>query len=191
MGNVLKHFILITKHRHQVIKNGFHMGIFLHTLKHDLSKYTFKEFIPSCKNYQGNSSPIFAIRKKQNNYCEVAIHHTRKNKHHYEYWIDFYKGKLLLKAMPYKYAVEYVCDVLAASKTYDKVHFSGKTCYDYFCAREEFYLMHPATKEFVKTCFLRYEENKFKKLKKKDTFSLYNEIKAKYDEVISYSVKKD
>lgn len=184
MSKYFKHFCLITKHRHQVIKNAFHMGIFFHALKHDLSKYQPKEFIASAKCYQGNKSPVFVTRELNDGYSFVAVHHTNKNRHHYEYWVDFYRGYALLKAMPYKYAVEYVCDVLAASKTYDKKNFSGKVVYDYFMQREKYYLMHPATKEFVKTCFLRYEENRFKNLKKKHTKPLYQEILKKYQKVI-------
>ncbi len=183
MGNYLKHFILITKHRHQVIRNAFHMGIFFHSLKHDLSKYSFKEFKDSAKNYQGNMSPIFMTRKNNDGYSFVAVHHTKKNKHHFEYWIDFFKGYALLIPMPYKYAVEYVCDVLAASKTYNKKDFSGKVVYEYFTKREKYYLMHPATKEFVKECFLRFEKDKFKFLKKKYTKDLYEKICKKYPNV--------
>lgn len=189
MSNFFKHLVLITKHRHQVIRNGFHMGIFFHTLKHDLSKYSPSEFIPSYKNYKGTSSPVFETRKQHNGYSPVAVHHTNRNKHHYEYWVDFYRGYALTIALPYKYAVEYVCDMMAASKTYDKKHFSGKVVYDYFVAREDYFILHPATKEFIKTCFLRYEESKFKNLKKKETKKLYNEILKKYPETIIYQMK--
>lgn len=167
-----------------MIRNAFHMGIFFHALRHDLSKYRPQEFIPSAKNYQGNMSPVFITRRKNDGYSFVAVHHTNKNKHHYEYWIDYFRGYALLIPMPYKYAVEYVCDVLAASKTYDKKNFSGKTVYEYFTTREKYYLMHPATKEFVKECFLRYEESKFKKLKKKDTNVMYQKICEKYQKVV-------
>ena len=189
MSNFFKHFLLITKHRHQVIRNAFHMGIFFQSFKHDLSKYQPSEFIPSYKNYQGDKSPVLKSRENNHGYSNIAIHHTNKNRHHYEYWVDFYKGYLLLKPMPYKYAVEYVCDVLAASKTYDKEHFSGKKAYDYFSTRTKFYFMHPATIEFVKICFLRYDESKFKNLKKKDTINLYDDICKKYQPV--YMVKTE
>lgn len=190
MIKYFKHFILITKHRHQVIKNAFHMGIFFHSLKHDLSKYQPKEFILSAKNYQGDSSPVFMTRRLNDGYSEVAIHHTRKNRHHFEYWIDFFHGYALLKPMPYKYAVEYVCDVLAASKTYNKKDFSGQVVYEYFTKREKYYFMHDATKEFVKECFLRFSQDKFKHLKRKDTKKLYLEICKKYPEVIMVRMEK-
>lgn len=189
MSNFFKHLKLITKHRHQVIKNGFHMGIFFQTLKHDLSKYQPSEFNPSYHNYQGNMSPVLKAREKEHGYSSIAIHHTNKNKHHYEYWVDFYRGYLLVKPMPYKYAVEYVCDVLAASKTYDKEHFSGERAYNYFTSKIKYIFMHPATIEFVQTCFLRFNKNKFKDLKKKDTKLLYQEILKKYKPVYLYKTE--
>lgn len=190
MGNGFKHFRLITKHRHQVIRNGFHLGIFFHCLKHDLSKYSHYEFSRSKIHYKGISSPVFEERKFNDGYSEIAVHHTSINKHHFEYYIDFFRGYALIKPIPFKYLLEYVADMLAASKTYDKKNFSGKTVYDYFVKREQYYLMHPGCIEFVKACFLRYEESKWKNLKKKDTKELYEECIKKYKPVYIYKMEK-
>lgn len=190
MNKTIKHFILITKHRHQVIRNAFHLGIFFHTLKHDLSKYSFFEFFKSKRYYKGSSSPVFEDRKYHDGYSEIAVHHTSKNKHHFEYYVDIFRGNALIKPMPYKYSLEYVADMLAASKTYDKKNFSGKVVYDYFVKREKYYIMHPGNIEFVKKCFLLYEEAKWEKLKKKDTLKMYEECINKYPHIIVYKMEK-
>lgn len=184
----LKHLVLITKHRHQVLRNAIRCGIFFSALGHDLSKYSPTEFFKSAKYYSGNGSPVYAEREVNGFYSEIAIHHTRRNKHHYEYWVDIFRGKLILKIIPYRYIMESVCDMLAASKTYNKKEFSGNTVLKYFEEREKYYVMHPMVKEYMKWCFTRFQENKFKGLKKKDTKAKYDELCLKYPRVVTIKI---
>ena len=51
MAHPFKHLKLIIKHRHRVIANASHMGIFFHALRHDLSKFSYLEFHTSSKYY--------------------------------------------------------------------------------------------------------------------------------------------
>ncbi|MDR0832369.1 MAG: DUF5662 family protein, partial [Bacillales bacterium] len=113
------HLWLVTKHRFRVFLYCTYAGFFWRGLVHDLSKYSFREFFPSVKYYQGNRSPVFKQREMNNYYSEIGIHHTRKNKHHWEYWVDIYKGGLVLRTLPYAICLEMVCDMIAASKTYN------------------------------------------------------------------------
>ena len=55
--------------------------------------------------------------KKDVGYFEAWLHHTGRNKHHYEYWYD-YNAPVPAPILPYKYFVEMVCDSLAAGMTY-------------------------------------------------------------------------
>lgn len=84
--NFIKHFCTITKHRHQVIKHCFKVGIGFQGLFHDLSKYSLFEFIPGVKNYQGTRSPNEAEREI-NGYSAAWLHHKGRNKHHFEYML--------------------------------------------------------------------------------------------------------
>ena len=131
-----KHFVLITRHRHRVIKNASHMGIFWHSLKHDLSKYGCLEFWTSAKYYVGDHSPVYEERLHNDYFSIVCQHHTNRNPHHWEYWADFFMGHILVKRMPWKYAVEYVCDVLSASQTYNPKNFEADSAYKYFLKRK-------------------------------------------------------
>lgn len=188
-NKALKHLRLIFRHRHQVIRNAFHMGIFFHSLRHDLSKFSPSELLPSIKYFRGTYSPVQEQRNHEDNYSTIAIHHTRKNKHHWEYYLDFYKGSILVKNMPYKYALEYVADMMSASKTYDKAHFSPDAVLAYYQNKKDLFLMSEATKEFILWCFIRYKEfNGFKGLKKKDTLSKYNELVSKYPPIKTYKI---
>ena len=107
-----RHFALITRHRHMVIANGFHCGIFFHCLRHDLSKYGFTEFFTSAHYYVGNRSPVYEERLQNGYFSRVCQHHTKRNKHHWEYWTDFFCGRIVVMTMPWVYATETVCDML-------------------------------------------------------------------------------
>lgn len=177
--NFFKHLHVVNSHRWKVFLFSCKVGIPLQGLVHDMSKYSYLEFSISQKYYQGTSSPIFEERKHNNSYSEVAVHHQNNNKHHYEYWIDVYKGEILIKNMPFKYALEMVIDMISASMTYQKKNFVRGYVLDYFNERKDKYLMHPGTKDFITYTLNLYKESDFKYLKKKP-------LKAKYDEFISF-----
>ena len=179
----IRHFITITKHRHQVLRNAFHMGIFFFALHHDLSKYSFKEFFPSAKYYAGSYSPINNQRMENNYFSSVCQHHVRKNPHHWEYWTDFYKGHLLVKTMPFKWAAEYVCDTLSASKVYNGKAFDRKMPLEYFDSHSKWYYMSTATKEFARWCLEKYAESGWKELNKKTAKAKYDELRKIYPDV--------
>ncbi len=178
-----KHLRLITAHRHRVIKNAFHLGIFFHSLKHDLTKYSPIEFCTSAKYYNGHHSPVFEERLSNNYFSKVCQHHTKRNPHHWEYWTDFFSGRILAKRMPYKYALEYVADVLSASYTYNPKEYKCDTALKYFNSKKDHYFMNRGTKEFLTYCFEEYAKNGFKNLKKNNTYPKYQEISKKYPEI--------
>lgn len=183
MSHPFKHLKTILKHRHYVIKNAFHMGIGFHALKHDLSKFGYTEFHTSAKYYTGTCSPIYLERMNNNYYSSVCQHHTRRNPHHWEYWTDFLIGRVIAKTMPYKYATEYVCDVLSASYVYDPKGCKMDTGYKYFVSKSDHYYMTQATREYITWCLKTYSESGFKNLKKKQTKAKYKEIIKKYPDV--------
>ena len=92
--HILKHLHTINKHRFHVFINCCRCGIPFRGLVHDLSKYSPTEFFISAKNYSGIRSPIANERKEEFGYSSAFIHHTRKNKHHYEYWVDVTTGDI-------------------------------------------------------------------------------------------------
>lgn len=117
----VQHFCTITKHKILVMKGCFRVGLYRQGLLHDLSKYTWTEFRVGCKYYQGTRSPNNAEREDKG-YSAAWLHHKGRNKHHYEYWIDYSieDGKVVMAGMkmPKKYIVEMVMDRIAASKVY-------------------------------------------------------------------------
>ena len=114
------HFCTITKHKKLVLKECFRVGLYKQGLLHDMSKYSWTEFRVGCRYYQGTRSPNNAEREEKG-YSSAWLHHKGRNKHHYEYWIDYsLEGPNLLAGMkmPVRYVVEMFLDRIAASKVY-------------------------------------------------------------------------
>lgn len=191
--HLLKHFHTVNKHRWLVFIHCCRCGIPFRGLVHDLSKYSPSEFLVSARNYSGTRSPIANERREENGYSKAFIHHTRKNRHHYEYWVDVTLGDIVLSPMPYPFALESCCDMIAASKVYNGKKYTKAMPLSFFNMAKKRSMMHSATKEFIETILKEYRDFGFKKLKKKFTKKLYQDIIKKYPktEVIEvYSKEK-
>lgn len=178
--HILKHFHTVNKHRFHVFINACKVGIPFQGLKHDLSKYTFKEFISSSKYYTGKYSPIVNERLSEGLYSSIFNHHTNLNKHHYEYYVDYYKGDIVLIQMPFKFSLEYVIDVISASQTYLGKSFKKDEPLKFFLRFESTILMHSMTIEYIKKLLSIYSTKGFKGIKKKYSKKLYLEMSFKY-----------
>ena len=144
--NIKGHFETITRHKLLVMKYCFACGLYEQGLAHDLSKYSPTEFIPGCIYYQGDHSPNEAERADRG-YSSAWLHHTGRNKHHLEYWIDYAadgSGMCGMK-MPLKYVLEMFCDRVAASKTYRGAAYRDSDPYDYYARSVDHYIIHPET----------------------------------------------
>ena len=110
--HIIKHFITITRHRRLVRQGCFRVGLYWRGLTHDLSKYSPTEFWTGAKYYQGYRSPNNAERETKG-FSEAWLHHKGRNKHHYEYWMDYSatgtKGFVPAK-MPKRYIIEMFMD---------------------------------------------------------------------------------
>ena len=84
----LAHLKTVNEHRRLVRQGCFRLGLYFQGLIHDLSKYSPSEFLVGAKYYQGYRSPNNAEREAKG-YSAAWLHHKGRNKHHYEYWIDY------------------------------------------------------------------------------------------------------
>ena len=82
------HFKTITHHKMLVMQGCFKVGLYRQGLLHDMSKYCPAEFLVGARYYQGDRSPNNAEREAIG-YSSAWLHHKGRNKHHYEYWIDY------------------------------------------------------------------------------------------------------
>lgn len=149
--NWIKHFKLITTHRHKVLKLCIKAGIPLQGLVHDLSKYSITEFMESIKYYDGKHSPIINC-KKDIGYSEAWLHHKGRNKHHFEYWYDYALDNPT-PIIPYKYVVEMICDNLAAGMTYQKDNWTKEYQLNYFLKSKSVRKINQAIEEVLLEVF--------------------------------------
>lgn len=132
--NGKEHFITIHEHRKLVRQGCFRVGLYWQGICHDLSKYTPEEFFVGMKYYQGYRSPNNAEREAIG-YSSAWLHHKGRNKHHYEYWLDYssrVECVFIPSKMPNKYLVEMYMDRIAASKTYNKENYTDDFPLEYF-----------------------------------------------------------
>ncbi len=145
-----KHVSLVIKHRHLVFIHCVKCGIPWRGFVHDLSKFSPTELFESAKYFQGNRSPI-PICRKENGVSFAWLHHKGVNKHHIEYWID--DDAEVHPMMTYKYAVECVCDKLAATKTYNRKNYTPEKALLHWENYGNKVRGNPKTKEFVRQVF--------------------------------------
>ena len=87
-----EHFKTITRHKIYVMKGCFRVGLYRQGLLHDLSKYSPTEFLVGCKYYQGGSRSPNNGEREATGVSLAWLHHKGRNKHHFEYWIDYGLG---------------------------------------------------------------------------------------------------
>lgn len=143
-----EHFQTITYHRKLVREGCFRVGLYWQGLTHDLSKYSPTEFLVGAKYFQGNRSPNNA-EKEAKGYSSSWLHHKGRNKHHFEYWIDYTmpgaSEKLLVgMKMPVRYVVEMCMDRIAACKVYQKEAYTDESPWKYHMKSKRVQeVMHP------------------------------------------------
>ena len=147
-----QHFKTITHHRILVCKKCFKVGLIWQGLTHDLSKYSYTEFRVGAKYYQGHRSPN-AAEREDIGFSTAWLHHKGRNKHHFEYWIDFgvVNGKIdvITCPIPKKYLVEMVMDRIAASMVYQGDKYTDASALAYFKREKDLgnNLIHPDTEK--------------------------------------------
>lgn len=158
--NIFGHLKTVLKHKLEVFKLSIKAGIPIRGLFHDMSKFSPAEFIESVKYYQGGKRSPLSKSREENGYSKAWLHHKGRNKHHLEYWYD--EGLKEQPVVPYKYAVETICDKLAASKVYGGKNWTKESELKYWQDSEkENGRKHTnqKTKNFIEAVFIEVAEN--------------------------------
>jgi len=158
--NAVRHFRTITKHKILVLENCFRVGLYRQGLLHDLSKYSWEEFSTGVRYYQGTRSPN-AAEKEEKGFSAAWLHHKGRNKHHFEYWIDFApdrSGRLVGNEMPLRFLIEMVMDRIAASKVYKGADYTDASAWEYYERAKDIVVMHPKTKRQLERLLLMLKE---------------------------------
>lgn len=153
-GKAVRHFITITRHKWLVLKGCFAVGLYWQGICHDLSKYSWTEFRIGVKYYQGNRSPNAAEREEKG-FSTAWMHHKGRNRHHWEYWMDYsarlYETGMAPAPMPEKYVAEMLMDRIAASKVYRGSAYTDRDPLNYYERTGEKVMLHPQTRELLET----------------------------------------
>ena len=158
---IWKHFKTITYHKYLVMQGCFKVGLYWQGIFHDMSKYSPSGFWVGAKYYQGNRSPNNAEREAIG-YSSSWLHHKGRNKHHYEYWIDYstkdIAGGMAPAPMPSKYVVEMLMDRIAACKVYNGKDYTSTSPWEYYKSGREKAPLHPETKRLLEKLLLMLAE---------------------------------
>ena len=139
------HLKKINHHKILVLRYCFQVGLYRQGLLHDLSKYSWTEFRTGARYYQGDRSPNNAEREATGKSL-AWLHHKGRNRHHYEYWIDYGmgedKGRLVGMEMPVRYVVEMFLDRIAASRNYRGESYTDQDPLAYYNRGKKEYVIH-------------------------------------------------
>lgn len=169
-----KHLALVSRHKWRVFINCAKCGIVWRGLVHDLSKFSPTEFFESVKYYHGSRSPL-GVCREVNGYSNAWLHHKGRNKHHIEYWLD--PECKVPPLMPYKYAVECVCDKLAATRVYAGKNYSTSLPLNHWLRYGNKVEGNPKTMRFMEEIFVEVEK------KGEDAVLSKEYMKRKYKEI--------
>lgn len=139
----------ILTHKFWVAYYCFQIGLYWQGIMHDLSKFSWTEFSRAIKYWDDHISSL-ANERQLNGYSETFLHHRGRNPHHYEYWVHSIDEGGIPAPIPRKYALELICDYLAACKVYGGI---PKNEYSWWKKNSPKMKIHPDTKEFISEVF--------------------------------------
>ena len=167
MNKLWGHFYTITRHKIIVLKTCFKAGLYKQGLLHDLSKYSFIEFGRGVKYYQGGKRSPINKEKEVNGYALGWLHHKGRNRHHFEYWIDYkpnpHEGIMGVK-MPKKYVAEMVIDRISASKNYLNGNYKEDEPLKYWLKGKDFYIIDEDSKKLTEYLLIMLRDKGEKEL---------------------------
>ena len=146
--NGWNHFRTISEHKWVVMQECFQVGLYKQGLLHDLSKYTPEEFKTGIYYFQGDRSPN-AAEKEEKGYSGAWLHHKGRNRHHFEYWIDYAvnpKDGFIGAKMPKRFVAEMVIDRISASRNYQKENYTCRSAWEYYACAKDVYVINDETR---------------------------------------------
>ena len=151
-NNFFGHLSTILHHKKLVRGLCSRAGLYKQGIMHDWSKYHPVEFLAGVKYYQGGKrSPNFG-EKEVYGYSSAWLHHKGRNRHHFEYWIDYSlkpQDGLQGLPMPERFVIEMFCDRVAASKNYNRNSYDDSFPLAYYTKNQSHYVLHPDTRKLI------------------------------------------
>ncbi len=154
------HLGTVFTHKSYVREGCFKMGLYAQGILHDMSKFSPTEFIPSVKYYSGTFSPN-ATSRVLTGVSTSWLHHKGRNKHHFEYWIDYTSGgeaKLEGCRMPLKYVAEMIADRYAACAAYNGDKYTQADPWNYYAKGAEHITIDKDTKAVLEAVLMKMRD---------------------------------
>lgn len=155
------HIGTVIKHKNNVCKACFKMGLYYQGIMHDFSKFSPTEFVPSVKYYSGTFSPN-AVDKVKTGASTSWLHHKGRNKHHFEYWMDYTTNTPIPEVMgckmPMRYIAEMIADRYAACIAYNGDHYDKGDAWAYYSRNGEHLHFDPDTRAVLETALKRMRD---------------------------------
>ncbi|MBR0224490.1 MAG: hypothetical protein IJL92_00395 [Thermoguttaceae bacterium] len=157
-----RHFATVVIHKTYVFLYCAYAGRPFRGFMHDWSKFSPSEFLSSVKYYSGRNSPV-GLEREIEGRSFAWLHHKGRNKHHFEYWQDVVDengrfctipNAIYPLPMPFPFALEMICDVIAASRAYNGKRFHYDLLMKWWnnhCRRPV--NMHPRTRRFAQEMY--------------------------------------
>ncbi|MDO4265458.1 MAG: DUF5662 family protein [Eubacteriales bacterium] len=150
------HLGTVLTHKRYVAEGCFKLGLYRQGILHDLSKFSPTEFITSVRYYEGFRSPN-AVERELYGCSRAWLHHKGRNRHHFEYWVDFSIHEPLIAygcKMPLRYVAEMVCDRRAACKAYHRENYRQGDAWEYYERTRRYVIMHADTRAVLEKCLV-------------------------------------
>ena len=155
------HIGTVLTHKKHVRHGCFKMGLYRQGLFHDMSKFSPTEFIPSVRYYSGTFSPN-ATDRVLTGVSTSWLHHKGRNKHHFEYWIDYMPDsdpKLAGCRMPLKYVAEMIADRYAACVAYNGEKYTSADPWNYYSKGASHLTMDDDTRAVLEAALLKMRDD--------------------------------
>jgi hypothetical protein len=168
----LKYLRVVIRHKTAVFRACIAAGLYIQAITHDLSKFSFLEFIEYAFYFQGTPRDK---KRHERGFAIAWQHHKGHNPHHYEYWVDDPDNGGIPLIIPYKYAMEMVCDWIGAGKVYNPSEWTIAEPLKYWETKKKKTKIHPALISFFDEIFLNFSKIGYKVLDKWDTEYAYKQ----------------
>jgi hypothetical protein len=141
-----EYFKYVIEHKKNVAIECIKMGMIVHAITHDLSKFRPSEFIPYARFFYAKDRANNYNKSDENdmNFQKGWNHHQKRNKHHWNYWVSVTrKDEIIPMEMPMKYVKQMIADWKGMSRKF------GDTPKSYFDKNKDSMILHPKTIEKI------------------------------------------
>jgi hypothetical protein len=141
-----KYFRYVVEHKKNVFIECWKMGLYYQAFVHDLSKFLPSEFIPYARFfYETDREKNYKRSDESNmNFQMGWLHHQKRNKHHWNYWISISRmNDIRPMPMPKKYVLEMIADWKGMSRKF------GGSAKEYYNKIKGEMILHPETVKLI------------------------------------------